>query len=275
MSDAPPKIFDSHARAQRRARAARLLGDRFLVSEAVEGVRARLVPVNRSFATALSIDEDAVGILQEFAPSVHVAKFAEGERLETEGSAYDLAVGILTLHAFNDLPGALAQIRRILKPDGLFVAALFGGATLSELRESFAAGEIATLGGVTPRVAPMADVRELGALLQRAGFALPVADVERTTVRYRDFFTLAEDLRLMGETNVLAGRRGYLTRATLAATLAHYAENHADEDGRLRATFDIVYLTGWAPDESQPKPLRPGSAKIRLADALGVKEQKL
>lgn len=249
-------------------------GDRFLVREAAEGAKSRLAPVNRSFATALSLDENAVAVLQEFAPSVHVAKFVEGERLTAESAAYDLAVGILTLHAVNDLPGALAQIRRILKPDGLFVAALFGGATLHELRDSFAAGEIATLGGVTPRVAPMADVRELGGLLQRAGFAMPVADLERTTVRYRDFSTLAADLRLMGETNALTGRQGYLSRQTLAAALAHYRENHADEDGRLLATFDIVYLTGWAPDDSQPKPLRPGSAKMRLADALGVKERK-
>lgn len=274
MSEGPPQIFDSRAQALRRARAARLPGDRFLVREAAEGAKSRLAPVNRSFATALSLDENAVAVLQEFAPSVHVAKFVEGERLTAESAAYDLAVGILTLHAVNDLPGALAQIRRILKPDGLFVAALFGGATLHELRDSFAAGEIATLGGVTPRVAPMADVRELGGLLQRAGFAMPVADLERTTVRYRDFSTLAADLRLMGETNALTGRQGYLSRQTLAAALAHYRENHADEDGRLLATFDIVYLTGWAPDDSQPKPLRPGSAKMRLADALGVKERK-
>ncbi|NIK90010.1 SAM-dependent methyltransferase [Rhizomicrobium palustre] len=179
------------------------------------------------------------------------------------------------MHNINDLPGALAQIRRALKPDGLFVAALFGGATLTELRDSFAQGEIATTGGISPRVAPMADVRELGGLLQRAGFALPVADVERTTVRYRDFFTLVRDLRAMGETNALSSRKGFLSRATLAAALEHYREHYADENGKLIATFEIIYLLGWAPDESQQKPLKPGSAKMRLADALGVKEQKL
>ncbi len=275
MSEGPPRIFDTRAQALRRARAARLLGDRFLVSEAVEGAKARLAPVNRSFTTALALDEHAVGVVQEFASKFDVATFAEDERLGAEGSGYDLAVGILSLHALNDLPGALVQIRRLLKPDGLFLAALFGCATLSELRDSFAAGEIATMGGVTPRVAPMADVRELGALLQRAGFAMPVSDVEHTTARYRDFRTLVSDLRLMGETNALAGRHPRLSRATLAAALAHYQTHHAEQDGRLRATFDIVYLTGWAPDESQPKPLRPGSAKTRLADALGTTEHKL
>lgn len=275
MSDGPPRIFDTQAQALRRARAARLVGDRFLVREAIEGIKARLTPVNRSFTTALALDENAVAPVREFAQKIDIASFADHDRLEAQGSGFDLAVGVLSLHTLNDLPGALVQIRRALKPDGLFLAALFGGATLTELRDSFAAGEIATLGGVTPRVAPMADVRELGALLQRAGFALPVADIERTTVRYREFKTLVSDLRLMGETNALAGRHGRLSRATLAAALAHYQANHADEDGRLRATFDIVYLTGWAPDESQPKPLRPGSAKIRLADALGTTERKL
>jgi len=250
-----------------------MAGERFLVREAVEGVRARLAPVNRTFATALSLDKNAAEALQGIAQSWRTASFGPDERLEAGGDGCDLAVSVLALHGLNDLPGALAQIRRALKPDGLFLAALFGGATLTELRESFAAGEIATLGGVTPRVAPMADVRELGTLLQRAGFALPVADVERTTVRYRRFATLVNDLRALGETNALAGRHRRLSRATLAAALAHYAAAHADADGRLLATFDIVYLTGWAPHESQPKPLRPGSAKMRLADALGTVER--
>jgi SAM-dependent methyltransferase len=274
MSEGPPRIFDTQAQALRRQRAGRLAGDRFLAREAVEGIRARLAPVNRRLATALALDGSAAALLQEFAPSIDVAKFAGGDRLDASSGGYDAAVGILSLHALNDLPGALVQIRRVLKPDGLFLAALLGGGTLNELRDSFSAGEIATMGGVTPRVAPMADVRELGVLLQRAGFAMPVADVERTVVRYRDFRTLVSDLRLMGETNALAGRHHHLSRATLAAALAHYRIHHADDDGRLRATFDIVYLTGWAPDESQPKPLRPGSAKMRLADALGVAEHK-
>ncbi len=274
MSNELPQIFDFSVRALHQQRAARLLADRFLVNEALEGGKDRLTPVNRTFATALALDEHAVAVLQAADTAWQVQSFDINEQLDAK-SGFDLAVSILGLHALNDLPGALVQIRRALKPDGLFLAAVFGGATLFELRDSLAAGEAATTGGISPRVAPMADVRDLGGLLQRAGFALPVADLEHTTVRYRDFFALVRDLRAMGETNALTGRLGYLRRDTLAATLAHYSEHHADPDGRLRATFDIIYLTGWAPDESQPKPLRPGSAKMRLADALGVKEHKL
>ncbi len=240
----------------------------------MEGVGDRLAPVNRTFAAALALDEHASATLQSAPTAWRLATFDNDEQL-TEKDGFDLAVSILSLHTLNDLPGALVQIRRALKPDGLFLAAVFGGATLTELRDSFAAGEAATIGGISPRVAPMADVRDLGSLLQRAGFAMPVADLERTTVRYRDFFTLVADLRAMGETNALAGRLGRLRRDTLAAALDHYRTYHADPDGHLRATFDIIYLTGWAPDPSQPKPLRPGSAKMRLADVLGVKEQKL
>ena len=272
MTDGPPRIFDVHAQALRRARAARMAGERFLIREALEGVRARLAPVNRTFATALLLDKNAAEALQEIGQKRQTGAFEQDGRLEAGEGGHDVAVSVLSLQGLNDLPGALVQIRRALKPDGVFVAALFGGATLFELRDSFAAGEIATMGGVTPRVAPMADVRELGALLQRAGFAIPVADVEHTTVRYREFRTLVADLRLMGETNALTGRHKHLSRATLAAALAHYGAKHADADGRLRATFDIVYLTGWAPHESQPKPLRPGSATARLADALGTVE---
>ena len=248
-----------------------MAGERFLLREAMEGVRDRLAPVNRSFATALDLDGRAAEMSQGAAATWSRGAFDSTERLNA-ATGFDLAVSILSLHGMNDLPGALAQIRRALKPDGLFLAALFGGATLFELRDAFAAGEIETTGGVSPRVAPFADVRELGALLQRAGFALPVADVERTTVRYRDFQTLISDLRLLGETNALTERSRTLSRATLKAALAHYASKHSEPDGRLRATFDIVYLTGWAPDENQQQPLKPGSAKARLADALGTKE---
>jgi|WetSurMetagenome_2_1015567.scaffolds.fasta_scaffold99534_2 SAM-dependent methyltransferase len=268
MTTGVPRIFDTHAQALHRARATAMAADRFLVREALEGVKARLAAVKRPFATALSLDGDAAGALQD--TQWQSGRFAAGERLEA-GGGFDLAVSILGLHAVNDLPGALAQIRRTLKPDGLFLAALFGGSTLFELREALAAGEIATLGGVSPRVTPFADVRELGTLLQRAGFALPVADVERTVVRYRAFGGLVRDLRAMGESNALMGRQ-FLPRETLKAALTHYHAKHAEPDGRLRATFDIVYLTGWAPDASQPQPLKPGSAKMRLAEALGVVE---
>jgi SAM-dependent methyltransferase len=253
MSDGIPRIFDHRAVAAQRARAG---GDTFLTREAQEGLDARLAAVNRRFERVLALDT-----------------LDRDEIVHAEDGAFDLVTSLLALHKVNDLPGVLRQIRNTLKPDGLFLGALFGGETLRELRESFAAGELATTGGVSPRVFPFADVRDLGGLLQRAGFALPVADVERTTAVYRDFAGLARDLRTHGETNALAARtRKPLARATLAAMLAHYRAHHAEPDGRLRATFDIVYLTGWAPHESQQKPLRPGSAKTRLADALGATE---
>ena len=241
-----------------RERARRIGGDAFLRREAAEGIAERLGAVQRRLAHVLDVEAHLDG----------------DERLAAAPEAFDLATSVLSLHAVNDLPGVLAQTRRALKPDGLFLAALFGGETLTELRQSLAAAEVAVRGGVSPRVAPFGDVRDLGGLLQRAGFALPVADVERTVVRYSDGLSLMRDLRALGETNVLAERsRKPMTRTLLTATMVHYAEHFADADGKLRATFDIVYLTGWAPHESQQKPLKPGSAKTRLANALGTKER--
>lgn len=250
-------------------------GQSFLVLEAAAGVAERAGAATRSFQNALEIggSDSACPVLQPLASRWARAVFDSKEHLGLEPESFDLAVSTLNLHAINDLPGALIQIRRAVKPDGLFVAALYGGETLNELRASFAAGEEQVRGGVSPHVSPFADVRDLGGLLQRVGFNLPVADVERTVVRYGVFQTLVDDLRAAGETNALVQRaRTPLRRDVLAASLAHYKENHAEPDGRLRATFDIVYLTGWTPHESQQKPLRPGSAKTRLADALGTKE---
>src|ERR1700691_3245789 len=195
------------------------------------------------------------------------------EALPFGDATFDLVVSALTLQFVNDLPGVLVQIRRALKPDGLFLAALLGGDTLAELRHSFAAAESEVEGGASPRVAPFADLRELGALLQRAGFALPVTDVDRVTVRYDTVFGLMHDLRRMGATNaLLARRRTPLRRATLVRMAEIYAERFADNDGRVRATFEIVWLSGWAPHPDQQKPLKPGSAKTRLADVLGTRE---
>ncbi|HWA92254.1 MAG TPA: methyltransferase domain-containing protein [Rhizomicrobium sp.] len=245
-----PRLFDAKALALHRTRARRLAGDTFLLRDAEESVAERLAAVNRPFERRLAVELD------------------ENEIVAGEDGAYDLAVSLLALHAVNDLPGVLRQIRNKLKPDGLFLGALFGGDTLAELRRAFAAAEIETLGGITPRVAPFADVRDLGGLLQRAGFALPVADVERTTVRYGDLFKLAGDLRAHGETNALTERSlKPLRRATLAALVAEYRP--------VTAIFDIVYLTGWAPHASQQQPLKPGSAKARLSDALGTVERKV
>jgi SAM-dependent methyltransferase len=271
MSGSPPRLFDRHALALHRERAERLRGDVFLLRDAMEGISERLSAVNRRFGDALAIDMSLLFFDEDKDPAQHwdFVNLDANETLPLEDARFDLAVSLLSLHAVNDLPGVLLQVREKLAPDGLFVAAMFGGATLFELRESLAAAEIETTGGVSPRVYPFADVRDLGGLLQRAGFALPVADVERTTVLYRDFSSLVRDLRAHGETNALAERsRKPLSRETLAAAFAHYAGNHAEPDGRLRATFEIIYLTGWAPHESQQQPLKPGSAKMRLADAL-------
>jgi SAM-dependent methyltransferase len=270
-------LFDFAAAVRAQERARRLAGDTFLFDAAAEGLADRLGAVTRRFGSGLWIappgGEAAVPpLLQPFAMRWTIAGFDALERFEAGSEPYDLAVSLYSLQAVNDLPGALAQLRRVLQPDGLFLAALLGGGTLRELREAFTHGESLTSGGVSPRVSPFADVRELGALLSRAGFALPVADVERLTVRYGDFLALVRDLRAHGFGNVLAERsRRPLRRDTLAATLAHYAEAHG-QDGRLAATFETIFLTGWTPHESQQQPLRPGSARTRLSDALGVTE---
>lgn len=181
----------------------------------------------------------------------------------------DLVVSLLALQTVDDLPGTLVQIRRALKPDGLFIACLLGGDTLTELRQSFLEAETLIEGGASPRVAPFADLRDCGSLLQRAGFALPVTDVDRVVVRYQNPFGLMQDLRAMGASNPLAERqRKPLRRATLMKAAEIYADRFSDSDGRVRATFEIVWISGWSPHESQQKPLKPGSAKMSLAEGL-------
>jgi SAM-dependent methyltransferase len=194
---------------------------------------------------------------------------ADEEALPASPGAFALAVSLLALQGVNDLPGSLFQIRRALRSDGFFLACLLGGATLTELRQAFTAAEAEIEGGASPRVAPFAEVRDLGALLQRAGFALPVTDVDTAVVRYATPFGLLKDLRAMGLTSALRERRRTpLRRATLLRAMEIYAERFSDPDGRVRATFELVWLSGWAPHESQQQPLKPGSAKARLADAL-------
>lgn len=272
MAGGPPRIFDEDAYRARRARAAAKAGDAFLADAASEAIAERLAAVNRRFANALDVGSRDTGAFESFASAW--TRHEVSEHLNVEPGTFDLATSVLALHAVNDLPGTLVQIRRALKPDGLFIAAMFGGETLTELRQAFAAAEVEIWSGVSPRVAPFADVRDAGGLLQRAGFALPVADVERTVVRYRNLTSLVADLRAHGETNALAGRNPrFLSHKLLAALTREYSERFTDTDGRLRATFDVVYLTGWAPHESQQKPLKPGSAKSRLADVLGTTER--
>lgn len=272
MRDTRPSVFDFHTAQLRRLRAR---GDAFLAHAAADGLADRLAAVTRPFPRGLMIGGTVPQALRGFAGEWLSADLGAAEILSVPPESTDLAVSLLSLQTINDLPGALVQIRRALTPDGLFVGALFGGATLRELRDSFAHAEIETLGGVSPRVSPFGDVRELGNLLQRTGFALPVADVERSLVRYGDFPGLVRDLRALGQTNAMAGRsRKFLRRDTLTAMKAYYAAHHS-EGGKLNATFEIVYLTGWAPHQSQQQPLKPGSAKTRLADALKVPEHKI
>ena len=281
-----PLVFDRPLIRRRFARAQREGYADFLVARAVEDLNDRLSVILRDFRLALDVGTptsaaaDALRRDPRLESVVRLAHTAESgalvgdeERLPFADQRFDLAVSLLSLQAVNDLPGSLIQIRRALKPDGLFIGCLLGGATLTELRQAFTQAEAEIEGGASPRVAPFADVRDAGGLLQRAGFALPVADSDIVRVRYRDPFALMRDLRAMGLTNALVDRRrAPLRRATLMRAAAVYAERFADPDGRLPATFEFVWLSGWAPHESQQKPLRPGSAKMRLAEALGVPE---
>lgn len=290
-----PVIFDRNLLRARRARAEAPGAATFLLDQVAIDLAERLSAVLRTFELAadLGTPGDAlrralgkrVGrvVAMDFQfrrdaqdTSLQDTSFkviADLEALPFGDGSLDLAVSGLALQFVNDLPGTLAQIRRALKPDGLFLAALVGGASLAELRESFAAAEAEIEGGVSPRVAPFIDVREMGALLQRAGFALPVTDIDRVVVRYASPLALMHDLRRMGAANALVERRRVpLRRSTLKRMMELYGERYSDADGRVRATFEIVWLSGWAPHESQQKPLAPGSAKTRLADALGARE---
>ena len=275
-----PIIFDRTLLRARRRRAAALGPATFLIDRVAEDFSDRLATVLRHFDLAVDLGTPTDAVRRALAASGKVDSIiaadviaADEEALPFRDGSLDLVVSALALQFVNDLPGTLIQIRHALKPDGLLLAALVGGDTLSELREAFAAAEAEIEGGVSPRVAPFADLRDLGALLQRAGFALPVTDVDRLSVRYASPFALMHDLRRMGATNALVERRRRpLKRATLARMAEIYCERFADADGRIRATFEIVWLSGWAPHESQQQPLQPGSARHRLADALGTRE---
>ena len=286
----PPRIFDRALLAQRRARALKTatIGADFLLAAVADDILERLGAVKRQFAFAADIGTPLPLLAERLAASGQVGRIvrvdpaaeprpdfaADVETLPFEQQSLDLAVSALALQWVDDLPGVLAQIRAALKPDGLFLAAFLGGETLTELRQSLAAAEDEVRGGASPRVSPFVEMRSAGALLQRAGFALPVIDQDRRTVRYGSALHLMRDLRAMGATNVLHDRdRRPLPRAVLLRAMEIYAERFGDADGRVRATFDVISLSGWAPHESQPKPLKPGSASARLADVLGSEER--
>ncbi|CAL1690134.1 hypothetical protein MMB232_00255 [Brevundimonas subvibrioides] len=282
----PPVIFDPARRALRLARSGGLFAQAdFLHRRAAENAVLSLEATLRPFPAVVDLSAQTgvfAAVLARSDASERVGmpgvdpdsdRAAPGLRpLGVGEGSVDLVVSLMTLHWANDLPGALSQIRRALKPDGLFLGTLLGAGTLKELRAVLTEAELAERGGAQARVSPFADGFDGAGLLQRAGFALPVADVDRLTVRYRDLFGLIRDLRAMGETNVLAGSTRPLTRGILARAAALYAERYGEPDGRIPATFEIVNLAGWAPHDSQQKPLPRGSAKVRLADALGVVE---
>ncbi|WP_298817106.1 methyltransferase domain-containing protein [uncultured Roseibium sp.] len=291
-----PDLFDRSLLGSRRARALKSAkpGSDFLLKVVADDLEDRLHLVNRNFSTAIDLGGHTGLVSQAirnagkaerviradlFVADHHLLPpdlICDDGLLPLRDQSIDLLVSALSLQFVNDLPGALIQIRRSLRPDGLFLATLPGAGTLSELRDSLTRAELELKGGAAARVLPFADTRDLGSLLQRAGFALPVTDLDTLIVRYDSMFGLMADLRAMGATSVLRDRsRLPLSRKVLFRAAELYAQNHADEDGRIRATFGFVTLSGWAPHESQQKPLRPGAAKTRLADALGTSEQKL
>jgi SAM-dependent methyltransferase len=272
--NAAPKLFDRALLRARQDRALRSGPATFLLDRVAEDMEERLHAVLRDFADVADIWTPGELLRTpsrgRFKSVAAIALDHSGyEILPLQPESLDLAVSALAFQFVNDLPGVFTQIRRALKPDGLLLAAMIGGDTLTELRQSFAAAEAELEGGVSPRVAPFADLRDVGALLQRAGFALPVTDVDRIVVRYDSALALMADLRRMGATNILHERRRTPTRrATLLRMAQIYGERFADSDGRIRATFDVIWLSGWAPHDSQQKPLQPGSAKASLAEAV-------
>jgi SAM-dependent methyltransferase len=293
MAEGEILVFDRRAVRRHRERAARLRSAEFLFDEAADRLTERLGDVKRAFPRALLLGArggemagplKGAGGIETLVQVDDVRAFlagsdgprvaAEAEALPFAPAVFDLILSPLTLHWTNDLPGALVQLRRCLRPDGLLLASVLGGETLAELRRAFFDAELAVEGGVSPRVSPMADGRDLAGLLQRAGFSLPVVDSDRISVTYADAFALMSELRAMGETNAVRERRRRFTRrATLLRLAELYRTLFGTADGRIVASFEIITLTAWAPHESQPKPLRPGSATARLADALGTAEK--
>ena len=272
--NAAPMLFDRALLRARQRRARKLGPAEFLLDRVAEDIDERLHAVLRDFSSVADVwtpgDILRGPIRARFKSLTHLGlEDSLDEVLPFQPGSLDLVISALAFQFVNDLPGVLAQIRRALRPDGLLLAAMIGGDTLTELRQCFAAAEAECEGGVSPRVAPFADLRDVGGLLQRAGFALPVTDLDHIVVRYDNALALMADLRRMGATNILVERRRTPTRrATLLRMAQIYAERFADPDGRIRATYDVIWLSGWAPHESQPKPLQPGSAKASLEEAV-------
>jgi SAM-dependent methyltransferase len=266
---APQLLIDRAALAQHRSRAERRGMAAFLHDLAADEIEERLAEVNRRF-TDIAVVTGHPAVWRERFPQAHMVP--DDDLLDLTPGAHDLVIHALGLHWANDPVGQLVQARRALRPDGLLLCASFGGRTLAELRVALAEAEVALSGGLSPRVLPMGEIRDLGALLQRAGLALPVADSVLQTVTYESPMALLRDLRAMGETNAMTDRARRTPKRLFAEAERVYSSTFPAEGPRVRATFELVFLTGWAPDESQQKPLRPGSAKARLADALNALE---
>ncbi|MBV8407021.1 MAG: methyltransferase domain-containing protein [Alphaproteobacteria bacterium] len=290
----PLLVFDRSLLRKRRERAARAWGRAdFLKREIAERLVERLDDIKRLFPLALDLGAHGDEVAQALAGRGSVERLvrldlaigfarrsngpavvADEECLPFAPASFDLVLSAMALHWVNDLPGALVQINRVLKPDGLLLAAMLGGATLWQLRQALAAAESEIEGGLSPRVSPFADLRDAAGLLQRAGFALPVADSETIDVEYDSALSLMRDLGAMGESNLAVERRcGFTRRATLLRAAEVYGERFAARSGRVTASFEVLYLHGWRPHASQPKALTPGSAAQRLADALGSTER--
>lgn len=265
-----PQIFDRHVLNIKQAR--RISGEYgFLRQRGHDDLLDRLACINREFESALYIGDTAKSGVDLGAKikNVSTALINVEETLNVQEGSQDLIVSNLCLHRVNDLPGLLVQIRRSLKPDGLFLASMFGGETLYQLRDVLAQTEMDLKGGVSPRVFPFADKQQMGALMQRTGFALPVVDSELITVTYNDLFRLMYDLRGMGESNIIAARdRRYVGRDFFPQAAQTYAARYSEADGKIEATFEVIYLCGWAPHESQQKPSPRGSGQVNLTEIL-------
>ena len=288
-------IFDSKLRRQRLRRIAKdYRSHGFLAERCAQDIGQRLAAINKSFPVVVNLS-DLQGVMNEEVGALSGSHYivgsespymhsdmrcprliADDELIPFAAESVDLFISILTFQHVNDLPGVLIQLRRALRPDGLLLGAMFGGQTLTELRDAFAQAEVEVSGGLSPRVFPFVDVRDAGGLLQRAGYALPVVDSDVVTVTYASLGDLMRDLRGMGQSNVLIDRsKKPVSKSVMTQAEEVYRDMYADENGKLKATFEILYLTGWAPHDSQQKPMRPGTAKARLADALRTKEEKI
>ncbi|MFK7839038.1 MAG: methyltransferase domain-containing protein [Bdellovibrionales bacterium] len=276
------EIFDRSLLSIKRQRAVENFSNYdFLFSWTKENLQDRLSIIQRDFETIIQLGSRGGALMDNAFISDCGGGFsadfiAHEDMFPFAPNSLDCVISALSLHSVNDLPGALLQIRQALKPDGLFIAALFGGETLYELRQCLSHVEMESRGGLSPRIFPFADKQELGALLQRAGFALPVVDSEIVKVSYEHIFKLMEDLRGMGESNIIKARdKSFVGKDFFMKSAQHYAENFALDNDRIEASFEIIFLIGWSPDASQQQPLKPGSAQNRLADALKTEETKL